>query len=65
MGWEGPLEEGMTTHSSVLAWRILWTEEPDRVANQSDTTERLTLLTFQSCGAWALEHRLSSCRARA
>ena len=27
-GWEDPLEEGMTTHSSVLAWRILWTEEP-------------------------------------
>ena len=29
MGGEDPLEEGMTTHSSVLAWRILWTEEPD------------------------------------
>ena len=25
---EEPLEEGMTTHSSVLAWRIPWTEEP-------------------------------------
>ena len=25
-GWEGPLEEGMATHSSVLAWRIPWTE---------------------------------------
>ena len=25
---EGPSEEGMTTHSSILAWRILWTEEP-------------------------------------
>ena len=25
---EDPLEEGMTTHSSVLAWRISWTEEP-------------------------------------
>ena len=25
---EGPLEEGMATHSSVLAWRIPWTEEP-------------------------------------
>ena len=24
---EGPLEEGMATHSSILAWRILWTEE--------------------------------------
>ena len=27
-GWEDPLEEEMTTHSSVLAWRIPWTEEP-------------------------------------
>ena len=25
---EEPLEEGMATHSSILAWRILWTEEP-------------------------------------
>ena len=25
---EGPLEKGMTAHSSILAWRILWTEEP-------------------------------------
>ena len=29
LGWEDPLEEGMTTHSSILAWRISWTEEPD------------------------------------
>ena len=28
MGWEDPLEEGMATHSSILAWRIPWTEEP-------------------------------------
>ena len=28
LGQEGPLEEGMTTHSSVLAWRIPQTEEP-------------------------------------
>ena len=27
LGWEDPLEEGMTTHSSILAWRIPWTEE--------------------------------------
>ena len=26
--WEDPLEEGMATHSSILAWRIPWTEEP-------------------------------------
>ena len=28
LGWEDPLEEGMATYSSILAWRILWTEEP-------------------------------------
>ena len=28
LDWEDPLEEGMTTHSSILAWRIPWTEEP-------------------------------------
>ena len=28
LGWEYPLEEGMTTQSSILAWRIPWTEEP-------------------------------------
>ena len=28
LGWEDPLEKGMATHSSILAWRILWSEEP-------------------------------------
>ena len=28
MVWEKLLEKGMATHSSILAWRILWTEEP-------------------------------------
>ena len=28
LGWEDPLGKGMKTHSSILAWRILWTEEP-------------------------------------
>ena len=28
LGWEDPLEEGMATHSSILAWRMAWTEEP-------------------------------------
>ena len=28
MGQEDPLEEGLTTHSSIFAWRIPWTEEP-------------------------------------
>ena len=29
--WEDPLEKGMATHSSILAWRISWTEEPGRL----------------------------------
>jgi len=28
LGWEDSLEEGMATHSSILAWEIPWTEEP-------------------------------------
>ena len=29
LGWDDPLEQGMATHSRILAWRIPWTEEPD------------------------------------
>ena len=31
--WEDPLEKGMATHSSILAWRIPWTEEPGRLVH--------------------------------
>ena len=31
LGWEDPLEEGMTTHFSILAWKIPWMEEPGRL----------------------------------
>ena len=30
LGWEDPLKKEMATHSSILAWRILWTVEPGR-----------------------------------
>ena len=30
LGWEDPLEKEIATHSSILAWRIPWTEEPGR-----------------------------------
>ena len=36
---EDPLEKGMATHSSILAWRIPWTEEPDRL--QSTGSQRV------------------------
>jgi len=45
-GREDPLEKGMATSSSSLAWIIPWTEEPGRLGSwghkESDTTERLT-----------------------
>ena len=31
LGWEDPLVKEMATHSSILAWRIPWTEEPGRL----------------------------------
>ena len=31
LGWEDPLEKEMAIHSSTLAWKIPWTEEPDRL----------------------------------
>ena len=43
LGWQDPQEEGMTTHSSILAWRMLWTEEPVGYSpwghKESDTTQ--------------------------
>ena len=44
LGWEDPLEKGMATQSSILAWRISWTEEPLRPwgHKESDKTEQLT-----------------------
>ena len=38
LGWEDPLEKGMATHSSILAWKMLWTEEPDGL--QSTVVQR-------------------------
>ena len=43
LGWEDPLEKEMATHSSILAWKIPWMEEPGRLQSmghkESDTTE--------------------------
>ena len=44
LGWEDLLKKEMATHSSILAWKIPWTEEPGRLQSkglQTDTTERL------------------------
>ena len=45
LGWEDPLEKEMATHSSILAWKIPWTEEPGGwlqfIESQTDMTEQL------------------------
>ena len=47
LGQKDPLEKAMATHTSILAWRIPWTEEPaglhPRSHRESDMTEPLTL----------------------
>ena len=45
LGQEDPLEKEMSTHSSILAWEILWTKEPSR---------------FQSMGLQKVSHNLST-----
>ena len=42
LGWEDPLEEGMATHSSILAWRIPWTEEPGGLQSMGSQSQRLS-----------------------
>jgi len=40
LGQEDPLEEGMATHSSILAWRIPWTEDPGRLQSMGSQRVR-------------------------
>ena len=56
LGCEDPLEKGMVTHSSILDWRIPWTEEPEGLKGYSssgheelDMTEQLTQSLHDSC----------------
>ena len=51
-GWEDPLEKEMATHSSILAWRVPWTEEPGRLQS----------MRFQK--SWTRLKRLSSSSSR-
>ena len=40
LGWEDTLEKAMATHSSILAWRIPWTEEPGRLQSMGSQSIR-------------------------
>ena len=48
LGQEGPLEEGMEIHSSIVAWKISWTEEPGGL--QSLGSQRRVWLGIRNCG---------------
>ena len=51
LGWEDPLEKGMSTHSSILAWRIPWTEKPGRLQSMASQswTPHFSLPTYIFC----------------
>ena len=54
-GFEDPLEKGMATHSSILAWKIPWTEEPGglpSVASQSQTQLKRLSKQVHTCLLW-------------
>ena len=71
--WEDPLEKEMATHSSILAWKIPWIEEPDELQSPGSQrisriqlstwawrrTECITTTTTKACPASFLEHRAS------
>ena len=48
LGWDEPLEEGMATHSSILAWRIPWTEEPGGIQSMGSQRVRHNWATKHS-----------------
>ena len=48
LGMEDPLEKEMATHSSILAWRIPWTEEPGRLQSMGSQRGRQNLATEHS-----------------
>ena len=69
LGWEVSLEEGMATDSSVLAWRILWTEEPGGLQFMgSQSRTRLKQLSTHACrqgpemrGIWCVRWNPRGC----
>ena len=54
LGWKDPLEEGMVTHSTILAWEIPWTQEPGRLHSMgsqspAQLSAHTTLMSFIIC----------------
>ena len=55
LGWEDPLEQEMATHSSTLAWKIPWTEEPGRLQSMGPLRvgqDRATSFSLRAVDYW-------------
>ena len=59
LGQEDPLEEGMTTHSSILAWKIPWTEESGRLRSMVHGVHRAAQQKQHKC---PMEQRIKECQ---
>ena len=57
LGWEDPLEKGMAPHSSILAWRIPWTEEPGGLQSMGSQRVRHNWVTTTSSSIHKLLHQ--------
>ena len=58
LGWEDPLEKEMSTHSSILAWEITWTEEPGRLQCAGSQRVRRDLATKQQQNSYGLPGKM-------
>ena len=56
LGWEDPLEEGMTTCSSILGWKFAWTGEPDGLQSMGSQRVEHDLVTKHT--RWFIEIQL-------
>ena len=58
LGWEDPLEEEMATHSTILAWKIPWTEEPGRLQSKGSQRVGHDWSGWTSTHVWLKQERL-------
>ena len=58
LGWEDPLEKEMATHSSILAWRIPWIEEPGRLLSMGSQRVRHNCVANTFTFTFIMDHCL-------
>ena len=54
LGWEDPQEKEMTTHFSILAWEISWTDEPGRLQSMESQKSQIRLTDYTTTAKEAL-----------